>query len=41
MATWMIPAGAYKLSYDGGAHEFKIVDAHNKSKRSWNTRTIR
>lgn len=33
MATWMIPAGAYsKLSYDGGAHEFKIVDAHNKSK---------
>ena len=35
MATWMIPAGAYsKLSYDGGAHEFKIVDAHNKSKQS-------
>lgn len=27
--------GAYsKLSYDGGAHEFKIVDAHNKSKQS-------
>ena len=25
---WCIP----KLSYDGGAHEFKIVDAHNKSK---------
>ena len=41
MATWMIPGAYSKLSYDGGAHEFKIVDAHNKSKQSWNTRTIR
>ena len=34
MATWMIPGAYSKLSYDGGAHEFKIVDAHNKSKQS-------
>ena len=33
IATWIIPAGAYsKLSYDSGAQEFKIVDAHNKTK---------
>ncbi|PTE69388.1 hypothetical protein BUY46_03840 [Staphylococcus devriesei] len=33
IATWLIPAGAYsKLSYDSGAQEFKIVDAHQHSK---------
>ena len=27
-----MPAGAYsKLSYNAGAHEFKIVDAHHKT----------
>ena len=32
LATWIVPAGAYsKLSYNAGAHEFKIVDAHNKT----------
>ena len=32
LATWIVPAGAYsKLSYKPGAHEFKIVDAHNKT----------
>ena len=32
LATWIVPAGAYsKLSYNPGAHEFKIVDAHNKT----------
>ena len=33
LATWIVPAGSYsKLSYDAGAHEFKIVDAYNKTK---------
>ncbi len=32
LATWIVPAGAYsKLSYNPGAHEFKIVDAHHKT----------
>lgn len=32
LATWIVPAGAYsKLSYNTGAHEFEIVDAHHKT----------